>query len=282
MGNNDFLPPRPAPKNLILKRRKFLIVMAAFALLGATLLAQSQAATNPPAGSQSDTANKPPATCDSSASRPAASVNGYKLADCEDFNGTTMPDNWVAFDGNTEGTIGAGFMPGQCAFGNGTASLTQGTDGATCGIRSNFSQKYGLWEVRMRTFTTGDSGSAPYPQLLLRPTDSRIYMNQLQYFGANIDQTTFEANFTCVGNPAISCFRIKRDSDITQWHTYGLEWTADGFKGYLDGQQVYATASTGIAPDSGMSQVIQLGNMSQTTPVKTGKLEIDWAHVYSK
>jgi hypothetical protein len=285
-GNS--LPPRPPAKNLILKRRKFLIVMAAFALLGATLLSQSQAAINPPdkAGignsGQSGTTNKPATTCDSSAGKPSAPLTGYKLTDCQDFTDAAMPDGWMAYDGAAPGTVGVGYAPGQCMFGKGTVSLTQSSDGSTCGLRSNFSQKYGYWEVRMRASTTGDNGSAPYPQLMLRPTDSRIYMNQLQYFGADIGQSKFEANFTCVGNPAVSCFRISRDSDISQWHTYGLEWTPTGFKGFLDGQELYITDGRGATPDASMNQVIQLGNLSGVTPVKAGKMEIDWSHAYSR
>jgi hypothetical protein len=282
------LPPKPPAKNLILKRRKFLIVAAAFALLGATLLAQSYAATGSGRkqgtanGGQPATTNKPPTTCDSSAYAPPASLVGYRLTNCEDFNGTGMPQGWSAYDGGSEGAVGVGYTPKQCSFGGGLAELAQESDGATCGLRSNFSQKYGYWEVRMRAVSAGDNGSAPYPQLILRPTDSRIYMNQLQYFGADVGQSKFEANFTCSGNPAISCFRISHDSNTSQWHTYGLEWTAAGFNGYMDGQRIYTDPANGIAPDTGMNQAIQLGNLSRLTPAKPAKMEVDWVHVYGK
>jgi hypothetical protein len=281
MSNNDNGIRPKTDKNLIVKRRKFLIVVAAFALLGATFLAQSQAATNPQTD-KADTSSKPASTCDDPTSKPAAPLTGYKLSQCEDFNGNGLPTGWSALEGVTDEVAGSGFTAARCSVGGGTASLTQDADGATCGLRTNFSQRQGYWEVRMRSQSTGSTGSAAYPQLILRPTDSRTAMNQLQYFGANIGQDRADISFTCIGNPAVKCFSTTIPAQPDQWHNYGLEWTASGLKGYVDGQLSYSTGTTGVAPDSGMHQFIQLGNISHDVPVKPAKMEVDWVHVYSK
>ncbi len=221
-------------------------------------------------------------TCESSASSPTAPLTGYRLTKCEDFNGTTIPSGWSAYNGGGGDTVvGAGRKQEQCTVGGGILVQTQNTDGATCGMTSNFAQKYGFWEVKMRAYSTGSGGSAPHPVLILWPDTDVWADGELDYFESDIGEG-MGVFLHCVGNPSANCYHTTHNVDVSQWHVYGFEWTATGFKGFVDGQQIYETGGNGSNPNVSMHQTIQLDNLTGQTPVSPAKMEVDWVHMYSK
>ena len=222
------------------------------------------------------------ATCGSSAGIPAAPVTGYTLKKCEDFdNGFGAYSPYNGGGGST--VVGRGRVASQCSVSNGMLILKQDADGATCGgSMGSFAQRFGYWEVKMRTYTTGRGGSAPHPVLILWPDTEQWSDGELDYVETDIGDPGIGVFLHCVGNPSQNCYHTTYQTDISQWHVYGFEWTADGFKGYVDGQQIYETSGNGSNPNVSMHQTIQLDNLTGRTPVSPGVMEVDWVHMYSK
>ncbi len=249
---------------------------------GTTAVPTISTAASPVPSTGGGTGDPTATTCGGSAATPNAPVTGYTISKCEDFNGTSMPSGWTAYDGGGGDTVvGGGRKSSQCTFGNGMLTQTQLADGSTCGMSSDFAQKYGYWEVRMRAYSTGTSGSAPHPVLILWPDTDVWNDGELDYFESNIG-SGMGVFLHCVGNASQNCFSHEEDVDISQWHVYGFEWTAAGFKGYVDGQEIYSTDGQGSNPNVSMHQTIQLDNLTGQTPVKEGKMEVDWVHMYKK
>lgn len=222
------------------------------------------------------------ATCGGSANTPTAPLGSYAIKSCEDFNGSGIPSGWSAYNGGGGDTVvGAGRKPGQCTVGNGVLVQTQNSDGATCGMSHSHSQRYGLWEVRMRAYSTGSSGSAPHPVLIVWP-DTEWEDGELDYFETDLGDPDMSVFLHCVGNPSKNCYSTSKAVDYTQWHTYSFEWTSAGFKGFIDGVQFYSTGPSGADMPVPGHQTIQLDNLSGDTPVKSGKMEVDWVHIYGK
>ena len=222
-------------------------------------------------------------TCGGSANTPSSPVTGYTISGCEDFT-----SGFGAFSPYTSGggstTVGTGRTAGQCAVTGGALVLTQGSDGATCGGSTSFSQKYGYWEVRMRAYTTGSgSGSAPHPVLILWPdTDNWPADGELDYFETDIGNPA-GGFLHCASSAGGNCYTLPSNSvDYSQWHVYGFEWTASGFTGWIDGKQWYTTSDSGPQSTSAMHQTIQLDNLSGNATVDPAKMEVDWMHMYKK
>jgi hypothetical protein len=220
--------------------------------------------------------------CTSSTGVPQAPVTGYHIVKCQDFNGTFLPEAFQPFIGGGAGrVVGGGRKASQCTVAGGILTLTQNTDGSTCGIDSNFSQKYGFWEVRMRAYSTGTSGSAPHPVLMTYPDSGKWPLDgENDYLETDIGDPQVEAFLHCPTSSGGNCYTTNKAIDLTQWHTYGFEWTPTSMTGFIDGEKWYTT--NGINPPGPMHQIILLDNLSGKTPARPGKMEVDWAHMFSK
>lgn len=309
-------------KTLIVKRRKFLIVAAAFCLLGGTLLARSQAATfstaiEAEAGQQSgkigagptsgasgnasvtfggtagggtnpNPTTPPPSTppsddvkatsCTGAKPMPTA-VTGYTIKKCEDFNGSGIPSGWTAYNGGGGDTVyGAGRQASQCKVADGILKQSQQTNGATCGMSSNFGGKYGYWEVKMKAY----GGKGAHPVLIVWPdSDKWPEGGELDFFEADIGGKA-GVFLHCASSKGGNCYHTTSDVDFSQWHVWGFEWTASSFTGYIDGEKWYTTNDKGPQMPGAGHLTIQLDNLSGRAPSATAYMDIDWARYYSK
>ena len=219
------------------------------------------------------------ATCPSP--KPTAPVSGYTIVTCEDFNsglGAFSP-----YNGGGSGTVvGAGRTPGQCTVTGGMLELKQASNGATCGGWMNgFDQRYGYWEVRMKAAYTGSSnGSAPHPVLILWPGNGQ-WTSELDYFETNLGNPA-GGYLHCNSNPSQNCYVLPGNSvDYSQWHVYGFQWSSGSMPGYIDGTKWWSSNNTSsFQPLADSNLTIQLDNLSGSTPVRPGEMDIDWAHMY--
>jgi hypothetical protein len=223
------------------------------------------------------------ASCTSGALSPVAPVSGYTLSGCDDFN-TSSSNNFFPYDGGgTNTVVGAGRLPSQCKY-TGTSLLeSQSSNGATCGGSTNLSQKYGMWEVRMRASFTGaiGSGSSPHPVLILWP-DSDVWNDgELDFFDTQLG-TPAQGFLHCVGpNISQNCYAIPANSvDYSQYHVYSLLWQNGLMTGYIDGVQWWTTRTSSVMPSVSMHLTMQLDNLTGQTPVRAGNMEVDWMHMY--
>jgi len=309
------------PNKIKREKYKLALVVVMFALVGSWLLLQSRAATvtgdlnndgtvnlfdlsillsnwnktatttppptTPPPTTPPPTTTPPSpttATCGSSANTPTSPVTGYHVVKCEDFNsgmGAFKP--YTSGGGDTVVGPGRTAYATQCKAEEGMLKQLQRSDGGTCGGNmSGWSQRYGYWEAKVRAYSTGSSsGSAPHPVLIIWP-DTEWNDGELDYFETDIGDNGMEVFLHCVGNPSSNCVSKSYQMDITQWHVVGFEWTSTGFKGFVDGKEIYSVGSSGASMPVAGDQTIQLDNLSGDTPVKPGEFDIDWVHMYSK
>lgn len=145
---------------------------------------------------------------------------------------------------------------------------------------NGFDQRYGYWEVRMRAYSTGSSGSAPHPVLILWP-GSGGWTSELDFFETNIGNSAGGFLHCTGGNVSSNCYTLPSNSvNYSQWHVYGIQWTASGMTGFIDGNKWWSTNSSSVQPLADSNLTIQLDNLSGSTPVKSGEMDVDWAHMY--
>ncbi len=230
-------------------------------------------------GSGSSSSSPTAATCPHP--KPTAPVTGYTISACEDFNNGLGA--FAPYSGGGSGTVvGTGRTPSQCTVTGGMLELKQDSNGATCGGWMNgFDQQYGYWEVRMRAYSTGNSnGSEPHPVLILWPGDGQ-WTSELDFFETDIGNPA-GGFLHCTSNPSQNCYVLPSNSvDYSKWHVYGIQWTANSMTGYIDGTKWWSTSDiSSFNPLADSNLTIQLDNLSGSTPVDPGEMDIDWAHMY--
>jgi hypothetical protein len=217
---------------------------------------------------------------------------GYTLVSCDDFEGTSLDGStFSAYNGGGGDTVsGAGRRPEQCTVANSVFTLTQASNGATCGSTSSFNQKEGYWEVRMQTAAIDGGKSTAHPVLILWPGTNKWADGELDYFETNIgdDGGGF---LHCVGNPSANCYVIPNGGNTaltpnaaaySQWISYGLEWTSSSMTGFINGQQWWTSTDSSFRPNVPMHQTIQLDNLSGDNNPNPSRMQADWVHVYKK
>jgi hypothetical protein len=234
-------------------------------------------------GGSSTSGSTSPTTATCPSPKPTAPITGYVIATCEDFNSGL--GDFGPYTGGGSGTVvGTGRTASQCTVTGGMLELKQASSGATCGgWMNNFDQQYGYWEVKMRAYSTGTSGSAPHPVLILWPTNNE-WTSELDFFETNIGSsaTGYLHCTSSSGSANSNCYVLPTNNvDYSQWHVYGIQWTPTCMTGYIDTTKWWSTCSTSSFQPLGSSNLtIQLDNLSGSTPVKAGEMDIDWAHMY--
>ena len=213
--------------------------------------------------------------------KPVSGVTGYTIAACEDFNSGL--GDFGPYSGGGSGTVvGTGRIPSQCTVTGGMLELKQASNGATCGgWMNNFDQRYGYWEVKMRAYSSGTgSGSEPHPVLILWP-GSGSWTSELDFFETDIGNSA-GGYLHCISNPSQNCYSLPSNAvNYSQWHVYGIQWTPTSMTGYIDGTKWWSSSNTSsFQPLADSNLTIQLDNLSGSTPVKPGEMDIDWAHMY--
>ncbi|MEV7008462.1 glycoside hydrolase family 16 protein [Streptosporangium sp. NPDC051022] len=196
---------------------------------------------------------------------------------CAEFNGALNSADWVVYD--SPGHAGNGRRsPGQLLQGNGALYLYGRADGTTAGLASRHSQTYGRWETRIRLY----QGAGSYhPVALLWPQEG----------GGNVKSATGEEiDFLEVindpGRQRPNFFlhtpqgqeQANAAVDMTAWHTYAVENTANGVVGYLDGKEWFRSANATHSP---MSACLQLDWFPGQGDSGDAWMEVDWLHIYS-
>lgn len=209
---------------------------------------------------------------------PIGNLPGWTQVVHEDFNGALNTARWGLYDGPTD-TYGM-WSPKHLEMHGGQAWLhgyREGGNFVTAGMMEVTNpQLYGKYLVRARF----DRGAGISHVLILWPTaetwppevdfsegESRTRTMATSHWDANNDQTHL---FVGV--------------DLTQWHTYGVEWTPTRLTYTLDG---HAWGSmTGLAvPHIPMNLAIQtqalrdVGPVSLATP-RDVTYAVDWVSIY--
>jgi hypothetical protein len=158
-------------------------------------------------------------------------------------------------------------------------------------VASRFGQRYGRWEVRVRSqATSADNGRQYHPLLILWP-DSNVWPQDGEYDfleNSSPGEQCAEAFMHYPHEPSVPTqqeFAQRCGVDLTQWHSFAIEWTPEHLKGFVDGEEWFSFSGGAssvrecIQCAPSMHQTIQLDNFSGGT-MQTAIYEVDWARVY--
>jgi Glycosyl hydrolases family 16 len=212
----------------------------------------------------------------------AAVLRGWgKVVAGDEFSYTGPPDpgKWKVYNG--VGHAGKGVLsPKAWKVANGAATVSGNASGTTGGMAAKFAlQKYGRWEVRMRTSVRDPQY---HPVLLLWPNGNTSPNCAEVDYGESLTDTTlikFNLHYACAG-PHSYQSQGARKIDTTQWHNYAVQWTATGITGYIDGALWFTDTNVAHLPAVGMHQTLQLDWFPTGKPTKPSWMQVDWVRVY--
>ncbi|TNC29091.1 glycoside hydrolase family 16 protein [Amycolatopsis alkalitolerans] len=207
----------------------------------------------------------------------AGCSGGPGAGETEDFDGSSLdPARWVAYDGFNRASAET-WRASQCTVSGGVLRLRADASGI-CGVASRIQTTYAKAEVRARFSAPAGQGLAPvflfwpqndndWPQageidwLECYDTSRRSFGSWIHYAGrGGNDESDYGGDF-----------RV----DMSQWHTYGVEWTSSQVRVSVDGQ-VWHTYTRHI-PSGPMHLAFQINRIGPVTGV--AEVEIDWVHV---
>lgn len=220
---------------------------------------------------------------------------GAPLSASDEFNYAGTPDatRWNLYNG--PGHSGNGRrVPARATVVNNILTLTGLANGDSAGMEHKFDQKYGRWEVRMRSSNTSTSGATYHPVLIIWPTDDQWPQSGEYDFSENDSpgDSTAQAyiHFPHPASVAVQQRQFtKTPWDASQWHNYAIEWTANGITCFLDGE-VWFSTSGGASSSPQRSNIqampsghltIQLDNFNGASGNREAKMEIEWVHTFT-
>ncbi len=156
------------------------------------------------------------------------------------------------------------------------ATVTGDSAGTTGGMSARFDRRqYGRWELRLRT-----SARDPkyHPVAILWPDGDRTTCPEIDYVESTSDPSLvrFFQHYGCSSKRT----SVSKAVDMTQWHTYAVEWTPAGVTGYLDGAVWFRDSDVAHLPPGSMHQTLQLDWFPDGTATKASTMSIDWIRVY--
>ena len=196
----------------------------------------------------------------------------------DEFNYTGAPDatKWNVY--NAPGHAGNGIRsPNQVTVDGSKMVITGTADGTTAGMGAKFAnQKYGRWEVR-----AAGSGDNEYHLVSLLWPDSGNWPceGEVDYAETTGDWNLikFFHHYGCT-NSQTSAFRAL---DVSQFHNYAVDWSANGVVGYVDGVKWFEDRDPAHQPPASMHQTLQLDWFPDGTADGPGEMRVDWVRVYA-
>jgi hypothetical protein len=202
----------------------------------------------------------------------AARQQGWKLVDRDEFTGA-IGAKWGEYDG--EGHDGEGRRtPDAVSVRNGNAVIRGDAEGTTGGMAWRDGRKTGRWEMRAK-FPKGDAQY--HPVLLLWPDDGGSDDGEVDF--AETTSASDSVSFFLHHGSGDQEF-AKKKIDITQWHNYAVEITADRVSGYIDGQKWFESTDRDTLPRGPVHPVIQLDWFPKGDSPEPTELLVDWMRIY--
>jgi hypothetical protein len=215
---------------------------------------------------------------------PAGPVQ-WKLIFATDFNGTSLPSPWYAYNdpnGATPRTLQSVKVTNGMLELIGHYQSPYGWVGG--GVAYGDDQTYGRWEVRFR----GEVSSGFDPVVLLWPhgtwpTDGEIDVAEV----TGADRQGGWENLHIGPTNQVMRNEIPSSVDFTQWHTMAVDWLPDHITMWLDGKAIWTVpASTGFVPTTPFHMALQLdegcgGNCQTDSQTQQNIMYVDWVRIYS-
>jgi hypothetical protein len=246
---------------------------------------RNQQTSSPPSTvttSPTSTNNAPPPVTTSGSA--AANWGTPNAQYSDEFNtpGDPDPKKWFnSAPGCMEGNAGNGKRCPENAqvSAEGFLRETGDANGNTGWLASQLGQKYGRYEVRARISNPEGSGKKYHPVLLLWPDSNKWPQDgEYDFFEVNSGDTNAQAFLHHPDGSPQDHF-TSPDMDLTQWHNYAFEWTAQSLTGWIDGKQWFTTTSSAAQAPGKMHATIQLDN-NNGSGMAPATMDVDWFHVY--
>jgi hypothetical protein len=205
--------------------------------------------------------------------------------------GNPNPTWWSRYDGpghNGNGTRD----PERIQVANGVMTLTGLANGSTGGMAHELGQQYGRWEVRMRAYSTGPSGSQYHPVLIVWPdSDDWPEDGEYDFLESDIGDTQAGAWIHYPHNPG-AVQQVGPNSKtvsggIAEWHNYAIDWQPTGITCYIDGAYWFGPLSGGANSSRRNIQAmpsghltIQLDGFHGDSGYRPAKMDIEWVKIY--
>lgn len=222
---------------------------------------------------------------------------GNPLVVSDEFNyGSTgspavpLADKWGLYQG--VGHDGNGTRDAARCRVHGDRLIIEGlASGSTGGMEHKFDQQYGKWECRGRSYPTAVSNGNDYHPVLIIWPESGNWPEDGEYdFSENgkPGDTKYQAyiHFPHDADVPVQQRQFQKlGVDLTLWHNFAIEWTADYIRGFFDGEQIFETSGGANADRRNIQDMpsghltIQLDNFNGTNQTPA-KFEIDWVRVY--
>jgi hypothetical protein len=195
----------------------------------------------------------------------------------DEFSYTGAPDasKWRVYDG--PGHDGKGSRrPSAWRVDGATATVTGNAQGTTGGMSSVYGQKYGRWEVRMKTSVRDPRY---HPVLLLWRDVTTSKCSEVNFAEAT-NNTKLVKFFLHYGCHDIGKTRATKAVDMTKWHNYAVEWTPRGMTGYIDGVRFFRDTNPRHLPPVSMHATMQLDWFPTRVKARKSTMSIDWIRIY--
>jgi beta-glucanase (GH16 family) len=195
----------------------------------------------------------------------------------DEFDGSELGSHWNVYD--SPGHAGNGLRsPDQAAVDDGLLTITGTAAGTTAGMAWQPGQMYGRWEVRMRAA----AGCGCYhPVLILWPDANDFPVGGEVDFAEVFAADRQEVNFFLHFSERNDQIKATQEIDVTEWHNYAVEWTADHVTGFIDGRQWFTTGDAEKLPPRPMHLTIQLDWFPGDGDASEGAtMEVDWVRIY--
>lgn len=216
----------------------------------------------------------------------AAEAHGWGApVAADEFGGTAVDESrWDRY-GDYPGHNGNGMrLKSHDTVAGGHLTISGDADGNTGGMAWKGGRTHGRWEARMRVTQDDRGGHRYHPVLILWP-DSEQWPE-----GGEVDYAETDAGTTSMaaflhygdGSPAGAqhAYDLPGALDLTQWHNYAVEWTADHLAGYVDGREWFRDTSGEVQPPGPMHQTIQLDDFHPEGNLNPAALAVDWLRLY--
>jgi beta-glucanase (GH16 family) len=223
---------------------------------------------------------------------PIGNLPGWNEVFSDDFNEAALdPSKWLTYWGVPGGDPAGWFDPSHVTTSGGVLDIATYQDpadgdkwaGGGVSLRPGLSQTYGKYLVRFRF----SAGVGVAHTLLLWPADNswppEIDFSEDNGSNRQIDTSTLHYGSNNTQQSATVSV------DLTQWHTFGVEWSPGKIVYTLDGTD-WATMTGAQVPSVPMALAMQTqswacgGNWEQcpdaSTPARVD-LDIDWVVAYA-
>lgn len=213
----------------------------------------------------------------------AGALAGYSQSYVTDFSGSSLPSGWDVYTGKPGGDPGAQFGAAHAVVGSGLLQLNTWQDSAygnswvTGGVcQCGAPQTYGAYFVRSRLTGAGPTGvEILWPAANTWPPE--VDFNET--FGGTAD-TTATVHYGASNSQIQRTVKL----DMTQWHTWGVIWTAATITYTVDGN-VWGTVTTSSSiPNQAMWLTLQQQTWCASgwaCPTAPQSMQVDWVAEYT-